>query len=79
MTGTKPWSTSRESVPARWRAASAGSAITSKRMSHPARARIETIAQKSRKTWLGAPPQHKVQNAIGYDEAWRVFINVPMI
>lgn len=42
-----------------------------------ARARIEKLAAKSRKTWLGAPPEQRVQGAIGYDEAWRIFINVP--
>ena len=42
-----------------------------------ARARVETIARKSRKTWLGAPPEQRVQGAIGYDEAWRIFVNVP--
>src|SRR6185437_16121308 len=42
-----------------------------------ARARIEKLAAKSRKTWLGAPPQQKVQDAIGYDQVWRVFTNVP--
>jgi len=42
-----------------------------------ARARIQTIALKSRNTWLGLPPEHKVPDAIGYDEIWRVFVNVP--
>jgi predicted transcriptional regulator of viral defense system len=41
------------------------------------RARIQTIAALSRHTWLGAPEQHPVRDAIGYDETWRVFINVP--
>jgi len=40
------------------------------------RARIQTIALKSRETWLGAAPKHKVPDAIGYDEIWRVFVNV---
>lgn len=41
-----------------------------------ARARIQTIGLKSRNTWLGAPPERKVPDAIGYDEVWRVFVNV---
>jgi len=41
------------------------------------RARLEVIARKSRKTWLGAPPERKIPDAIGYDEAWRVLVNVP--
>jgi predicted transcriptional regulator of viral defense system len=40
-------------------------------------ARLETIARKSRKTWLGAPPEREIPDAIGYDEAWRVLVNVP--
>ena len=40
------------------------------------RARIQTIANKSRNTWLGAPPERKVPDAIGYDEVWRVFVNI---
>jgi predicted transcriptional regulator of viral defense system len=40
------------------------------------RARIQTIALKSRNTWLGAPPEDRVSDAIGYDEIWRVFVNV---
>lgn len=42
-----------------------------------ARARLESIAQKSRRTWLGTPPERKVPDAIGYDETWRVLVNVP--
>jgi hypothetical protein len=41
------------------------------------RARLEAIARKSRTTWLGAPPERKIPDAIGYDEAWRVLVNVP--
>ena len=42
-----------------------------------ARARIETVAELSRKTWLGAAPTTKVPGALGYDETWRIFINAP--
>lgn len=41
------------------------------------RAHIQTIALKSRNTWLGKLPEHKVPDAIGYDETWRIFVNVP--
>lgn len=41
-----------------------------------ARAHLETIADKSRKTWLGAPPERKIPDAIGYDDGWGVFVNV---
>lgn len=41
------------------------------------RARIQTIASLSRHTWLGAPEEHTARGALGYDETWRIFINVP--
>ncbi len=44
-----------------------------------ARNRLHQLAAHSRKTWLGPNPAHSkvVQNAGGYDETWRVFVNVP--
>jgi predicted transcriptional regulator of viral defense system len=42
----------------------------------PARARIVALAARSRKTWLGASPESPVSSAIGYDETWKVFVNV---
>lgn len=42
-----------------------------------ARSRIEAVAALSRKTWLGiAPAIENVPGALGYDEKWRIFINV---
>lgn len=42
-----------------------------------ARARIEAVAALSRKTWLGSSPTtHKTVGALGFDEKWRIFINV---
>lgn len=32
---------------------------------------------KSTKAWLGAAPGREVESAIGYDETWRLFVNVP--
>ena len=42
------------------------------------RARLHTLAAPSRKTWLGSDPARArtVDGAIGFDETWRVFINV---
>ncbi len=40
------------------------------------RERLLGLAAKSRKTWLGASAEHTVAGAIGYDPAWRVFVNV---
>jgi predicted transcriptional regulator of viral defense system len=40
------------------------------------RARISALAARSRKTWLGASPENPVARAIGFDEAWKVFVNV---
>jgi predicted transcriptional regulator of viral defense system len=45
-------------------------------MPQSARARIVALAAQSRKTWLGAPPERLLHNAIGYDEVWKVFVNV---
>ncbi|HZB88260.1 MAG TPA: hypothetical protein VE291_06355 [Terracidiphilus sp.] len=38
--------------------------------------RISALAARSRKTWLGAPSESPVARAIGYNEAWKVFVNV---
>lgn len=45
---------------------------------HDARARLYTLAAPSRKTWLGSDPARArvVEGAIGFDETWRVFVNV---
>ena len=42
------------------------------------RARLYTLAAPSRKTWLGSDPARAraVDGAIGFDEIWRVFVNV---
>ncbi len=40
------------------------------------RERLFGLAVRSRKTWLGAAPGHAVPGAIGYDETWRLFVNV---
>ncbi len=40
------------------------------------RERLLVLAARSRKTWLGAAPGHAVPGAIGYDETWRLFVNV---
>jgi len=42
-----------------------------------ARARVQAVAALSRGTWLGAPKERTVRAALGYDENWRVFVNVP--
>ena len=44
------------------------------------RARLLRMAARSRKTWLGSDPTRAraaVEGAIGFDETWRVFVNVP--
>ena len=43
-----------------------------------ARARLLTLAARSRKTWLGPDPARSpvVPGAIGYDKTWRLFVNV---
>jgi predicted transcriptional regulator of viral defense system len=38
--------------------------------------RLLALVAQSRKTWLGATPDHSVPGAIGYDETWRLFVNV---
>jgi predicted transcriptional regulator of viral defense system len=42
------------------------------------RDRVLTLAARSRKTWLGPDPARAraVQDAIGYDETWRLFVTV---
>jgi predicted transcriptional regulator of viral defense system len=42
------------------------------------RARLFKLAGRSRKTWLGSDPgrARAVKGAIGFDETWRVFVNV---
>ena len=40
------------------------------------RERLLGLAEQSRKTWLGAAPGHVLPGAIGYDETWRLFVNV---
>ncbi len=42
------------------------------------RTRLLQLASQSRKTWLGADPARAraVKGAIGFDETWRVFVNV---
>jgi predicted transcriptional regulator of viral defense system len=43
-----------------------------------ARARLLQLAGRSRKTWFGSDPARAraVKGAIGYEETWRVFVNV---
>ena len=38
--------------------------------------RLLALVAQSRKTWLGATPDHSVPGAIGYDETWRLFVNL---
>jgi len=42
------------------------------------RDRVFTLAARSRKTWLGPDPARAraVPSAMGYDETWRLFVNV---
>lgn len=40
------------------------------------RARLFELAGRSRKTWLGSDPARAIKGAIGFDETWRVFVNV---
>jgi len=44
----------------------------------PVRDRLAHLAARSRKTWLGADPARAgvVPQAIGYDNKWRLFVNV---
>jgi predicted transcriptional regulator of viral defense system len=42
------------------------------------RERILQLAAKSRKTWLGPSARaRRFKDVIGYDETWRIFVNVP--
>ena len=42
------------------------------------RERVLQLAAKSRKTWIGPPARaRQFKDAIGYDETWRIFVNVP--
>ena len=42
------------------------------------RDRVLQLAARSRKTWIGPPARAtRFQDAIGYDQTWRVFVNVP--
>jgi predicted transcriptional regulator of viral defense system len=42
------------------------------------RARLHALAARSRETWLGSDPARggAVDGAIGFDDAWRIFVNV---
>ena len=40
------------------------------------RERLLGLAARSRKTWLGIAPDPVVPDAVGYDETWRLFVNV---
>jgi predicted transcriptional regulator of viral defense system len=40
------------------------------------RGRLLTLASRNRKTWLGSRPDREVPGAIGFDQTWRVFVNV---
>jgi predicted transcriptional regulator of viral defense system len=41
------------------------------------RARLLDLATRTRKTWLGPDPAHaRAPRAIGFDETWRLFVNV---
>jgi len=42
------------------------------------RTRLLQLAARSRKTWFGADPARAraVEGAIGFDDTWRVFVNV---
>ena len=42
------------------------------------RARLFELASRSRKTWLGSEParERAIRGAIGFDEIWRVYVNV---
>jgi predicted transcriptional regulator of viral defense system len=42
------------------------------------RDRVVQLAAKSRKTWLVSPAHaRRFKDVIGYDETWRIFVNVP--
>lgn len=40
------------------------------------RERLMALTGRSTRAWLGPPPHEKVSGAIGYDETWRLFVNV---
>ena len=41
------------------------------------RERLLDLTGRSTRAWLGPAPEHTVPHAIGYDETWRLFVNVP--
>jgi predicted transcriptional regulator of viral defense system len=41
------------------------------------RERLISLTGRSTRAWLGPAPDHIVPRAIGYDEIWRLFVNVP--
>jgi len=41
------------------------------------RERLLSLTGRSTRPWLGPPPEHAVPPAIGYDQPWRLFSNVP--
>jgi predicted transcriptional regulator of viral defense system len=41
------------------------------------RERLQRLAARSRKAWLGPAPEREVPGAIGYDRTWHLFVNVP--
>jgi predicted transcriptional regulator of viral defense system len=41
------------------------------------RERLLSLTGRSTRAWLGPAPEHTVPRAIGYDETWRLFVNVP--
>ncbi|MGA9790396.1 MAG: type IV toxin-antitoxin system AbiEi family antitoxin [Terriglobales bacterium] len=41
------------------------------------RERLLSRTGRSTRAWLGSAPEHAVPRAIGYDETWRLFVNVP--
>ena len=42
-----------------------------------ARAHLLELSARTRKTWLGSDPARaRVKGAIGFDETWRLFVNV---
>ena len=41
------------------------------------RERLLRRAAQGPRTWMGPNPSVKVRGAAGYDEAWRLFVNVP--
>jgi predicted transcriptional regulator of viral defense system len=40
------------------------------------RERLLRLAALGPRTWMGPNPAHKVEDAIGYDKTWRLFVNV---